>query len=262
MDIVVCIKQVPESVMVGLDRDTGRVRREESKGVVNLGDRHALEVALALKAATQARVIALAMGPAAADAALRQALAVGCDEAYLVTDPALTGADTGVTTRVLAAALGRFEALGLILLGEQSADGGTGLVPARMAQRLGYPLVGNVVEATLAGTELHALRNATGVRERVIATCPAVLSVSLDAAKPRIPNAMGVMKAAKKPLTVWSLADLGLTSDEAGGDASATVVQRSYKPEKRERGELLQGEAGNLAQALLARLRAKQLVEV
>lgn len=261
MDIVVCIKQVPDSVMVGLDRDTGRVRREEAKGVVNPGDRYALEVAMALKAATNARLLALSMGPTGSDAALRQALAVGCDEAYWVCDPNLAGADTGVTTRVLAAALARFDNLGLVLLGEQSVDGATGLVPARLAERLGYPLIASVVEASLDGAQVRALRNSTACRERVVAPLPAVMSVSLDAAKPRIPNAMGVMKAARKPLTTWSLDDLGLKPEQAGGAASTTVVQRSYKPEKRERGERLLGPASDVAAVLLERLRAKQLID-
>jgi electron transfer flavoprotein beta subunit len=119
-----------------------------------------------------------------------------------------------------------------------------------------------VVEARLEGQVVAATRNGEGRREQVEAPTPAVLSVSLDSAKPRIPNAMGVMKAAKKPLTTWSLADLGLAAEEAGQEGSCTWVTRSYKPEKREKGETLTGSADELAKGLLERLTRKNLVQV
>ena len=262
MNVVVCIKQVPESLAVGLDRDSGYVRRGEAKGAVNLADRHALEVALAVKAAAGGQLFALSMGPAGADQALRQALAVGADEAFLVQDAALAGSDTGATARVLAAAIAKLPDVGLVLTGEATVDGATAQVAPRLAERLGWAFVGGVYEAALAGPTLTAGRNGDARRERVEAATPAVLAVSLDAPKPRIPNAMGVMKAAKKPLATWSLADLGLGADDVGQAGSCTWVTRSYKPEKRERGEVLTGEPAETAQGLLERLMRKNLVEV
>ncbi len=262
MNIVVCIKQVPETLNVGLDRDTGYARRGEAKGAVNLADRHALEVALALKAATGGQLIALAMGPAGADQALRQALAVGADEAYLVSDPALAGSDTGATAHVLARAIAKLGDVGLVLTGEASADGATAQTAPRLAEALGWAFVGGVYEAALDEGTLKAGRNGDGRRERVEATTPAVLAISLDAPKPRIPNAMGVMKAAKKPLTTWSLADLGVEAEQAGQTGSCTWVTRSYKPEKREKGEVLTGGTEDVVKGLLERLARKNLVEV
>lgn len=262
MNIVVCIKQVPETLNVGLDRDTGYARRGEAKGAVNLADRHALEIALALKAATNGKLIALAMGPAGADQALRQALAVGADEAFLVSDPALAGSDTGATSAVLAAAVRKLDDVGLVLTGEASADGATAQTAPRLAEALGWAFVGAVYDATVEGGALKAGRNGDGRRERVEASTPAVLSISLDAPKPRIPNAMGVMKAAKKPLTTWSLADLGLAEDAVGQAGSCTWVARSYRPEKREKGEVLKGAPDEVVKGLLERLTRKNLVEV
>lgn len=262
MNIVVCVKQVPESNSVGLDRDSGYARRDQAKGVVNLADRHALELGLALKAAAGGQLIALCMGPTGADQALRQALAVGYDEAYLVSDPALAGSDTGATARVLAAAVGKLADAGLVLLGEASADGATAQTAPRLAEALGRALVTGVVEASLDGQRLQATRNGDGRREAVELAAPAVLSVSLDSARPRIPNAMGVMKAAKKPLTAWSLAELGLTAEQVGQAGSCTWVTRSYKPEKRGKGEVLNGSPQELAQALVERLARKNLIEV
>ncbi|MDB5098042.1 MAG: acrB [Cyanobacteria bacterium RYN_339] len=262
MNIVVCVKQVPETANVGLDRDSGYVRRGEVKGVVNLADRHALELGLALKAAAGGNLIALCMGPTGADQALRQALAVGYDEGYLVSDAALAGSDTGATATVLAAAVRKLPDVGLVITGEFSADGATAQTAPRLAEALGFPMVSSVVEATLEGNTLSATRNGDARREQVAAPTPAVLSVSLDSGKPRIPNAMGVMKAAKKPLTTWSLADLGLSPEQAGQAGSCTWVTRSYKPEKREKGETLTGSAAELAQALVDRLARKNLIEV
>jgi electron transfer flavoprotein beta subunit len=263
MDIVVCLKQVPETLSVGLDRDTGYVRRGEAKGVANVADRQALEVALALKAAAGGKVIALAMGPAGTDQALRQALAAGADEACWVSDAALAGSDTAVTARVLAAAVRQLPDVGLVLTGEASADGATGQLPPRLAEALGYPLVTGAVSASLEGDRLEAVRNGEGTRERVEVQGPAVVSVSLDGPKPRIPNAMGVMKAAKKPLTTWDVAALGFTPEDVGQAGSATRIVRAYKPEKRAKGEVLMGpDADTLAQALLERLTRKNLIEV
>ena len=262
MDIVVCIKQVPETAAVGLDRDTGFARRGEAKGVVNLADRYALELALALKEAAGGKLVALAMGPTGADQALRQALAAGADEAVLVSDPALAGSDTGATATVLAAALRRLADVGLVLAGEASSDGATGQLAPRLAEALGHPVVTGVVEASLTGASVAALRNGEGRRERVEVSTPAVLTASLDGPKPRIPNAMGVMKAAKKPLTTWTVADLGLSPEAVGAAGSHTTIARAYKPEKRERGEVLTGSADVLVQGLLERLARKNMIEV
>ncbi|MFN3428587.1 MAG: electron transfer flavoprotein subunit beta/FixA family protein [Candidatus Sericytochromatia bacterium] len=262
MNIVVCVKQVPEVQNVGLDRTTGYARRDQAKGVVNLADRHALELGLALKAAAGGNLIALCMGPAGADQALRQALAVGFDEAYLVTDAALAGSDTAVTTRVLAEAIRKLPDVGLVLTGELSIDGATAQIAPRLAEALGWPVVTSVYEASLEGGTLKAGRNGEGRREQVEATGALVLSVSLDSPKPRIPNAMGVMKAAKKPLTTWGLADLGLDAATVGQEGSCTWVTRTFKPEKREKGETLQGDANELAKSLLERLARKNLVQV
>jgi electron transfer flavoprotein beta subunit len=262
MNIVVCVKQVPENLSIGLDRDTGYVRRSEAKGTVNQADRHALELGLQLKAAAGGNLIALSMGPSGADQALRQALAMGYDEAYLVTDPALAGSDTGATASVLAAAIGKLTDVGLVLTGEFSADGATAHTAPRLAEALGLPFVSSVVTTTLDAGTLKAERNGDARREQVEAPTPALASVSLDSPKPRIPNAMGVMKAAKKPLTTWSLADLGLESANAGQEGSCTWVTRSFKPEKREKGETLKGDATEVAQGLFERLSRKNLVEV
>jgi electron transfer flavoprotein beta subunit len=253
---------VPESLAVGLDRDSGYVRRAEAKGAVNAADRTALEVALALKAAAGGQIFALAMGPSTADQALRQALAVGCDEAYLVQDQALAGSDTGATARVLAAAVKRLPDVGLVLTGERSADGGTAQVAPRLAEALDWTFVGSAYEVTLQGGALSAGRNGDGRREQVEGATPAVVSVSLDGPKARIPNAMGVMKAAKKPLTTWALTDLGLDADQAGQAGSCTWVTRAFKPEKREQGEILKGETADVVKGLLERLARKNLVEV
>ncbi|MNS45876.1 Electron transfer flavoprotein subunit beta [compost metagenome] len=187
---------------------------------------------------------------------------MGFDEAYLVTDAALAGSDTAVTTRVLAEAIRKLPDVGMVLTGELSIDGATAQIAPRLAEALGWPVVTSVYEASLENGTLKASRNGEGRREQVEATGSLVLSVSLDSPKPRIPNAMGVMKAAKKPLTTWSLADLGLDAASVGQEGSCTWVTRTFKPEKREKGETLQGDASELAKALLERLTRKNLVQV
>lgn len=262
MNIVVCVKQVPEKLTVGLDRDSHRVRRAEAKAVVNAADRHALELALGLKDLAGGRLIALTMGPDGADQALRHALAMGFDEGYLVSDAGLAGSDTGATAAVLAAAIAKLPDVGLVLTGELSAEGATAQTAPRLAEALGAALVTSAVTATLEAGTLVATRNGEGRREEVAAQTPAVVSVSLDAAKPRIPNAMGVMKAAKKPLATWTLADLGLSPEAVGGSGSCTWVTRSFKPEKRQKGDTLTGSPAELAQALVERLGRQNMIPV
>lgn len=259
MNIVVLVKQVPENLSVGLDRDNGRVRRAEAKGTLDLLSRHAVEAGLALKAAAGGTLTAVAMGPSGADQALKAALAMGCDEAVLVTDPALEGADSLATATVLASAVKGVDGVGLVLAGAASADGATGHVAPMLAEKLGWAYVGGAYAAELAGDRLTASREAASGRERVEAAVPAVVAFTEDAPKPRIPNAMGIMKAAKKPLKAVDLAALGLDGEAA---ASCTWVSRAYKPEKREKGEALPGTPAEQAEALLARLLRKNLVEV
>lgn len=228
MHILVCLKQVPDTTDVRLDPKTGVVLRDQLKGITNPEDKHALELALGLKGATD-KVSVLSMGPETAKDSLKEALAMGADEAYLVTDPLAAGSDALTTARVLKAALDKLGPVDVVLTGRRSIDGWTGAIAPMVAELTGRPLVSAIRAATLADGKLVAEQEWAGAYQQVESPLPAVASVTREAKTPRLATAMGIMKAAKKPLTTWTLADIGVDPATVGLAGAATKVVRVAK---------------------------------
>lgn len=228
MHILVCLKQVPDTTDVRLDPKTGVVLRDQLKGITNPEDKHALELALGLKGATD-KVTVLSMGPETAKDTLKEALAMGADEAYLVTDPQAAGSDALATARVLKAALDKLDPADLVLMGRRSIDGWTGAVAPMVAELTGRPLVSAIRGATLSDGKLVAEQEWGGDFQQVESPLPAVASVTREAKTPRLATAMGIMKAAKKPLTTWTLSDLGVDPQTVGLSGALTKVVRVAK---------------------------------
>ncbi|HEY9898774.1 MAG TPA: electron transfer flavoprotein subunit beta/FixA family protein [Pantanalinema sp.] len=223
--IVVTVKQVPDTTDVKLDPRTGVLARDTIKGIINPEDKHALELALGLKGA-EGRVTVLSMGPETARDALKEALAMGADAAYLVSDPQAAGSDALATARVLKAALDKLEPADVVLTGRRSIDGWTGAVAPMVAELSARPLVSAIRSATLSDGKLVAEQEWQGAYQQVESPLPVVASVTREAKTPRLATAMGIMKAAKKPLTTWSLADLGVEAQAVGLSGALTKVVR------------------------------------
>ncbi len=229
MKIVVSIKQVPAT---GADKrytDDLRLDRAGAEAIINPLDEYAIEQALRLvDAGVVASVTYLSMGPEQASEALRRALAMGGDDAVLVTDPALAGADEWVTARVLAAALDRL-APDVALMGMASDDARGSLVPGAVAALRGVPLLSYGSELQIADGSARVRRlTATGF-DWVAAPLPVVASVTDQVGEPRYASLKGIMAAKRKPLETWSLGDLGLGSDDLGG--ALTRVTDARPPE-------------------------------
>jgi electron transfer flavoprotein beta subunit len=223
--IVVCIKQVPATAAEKRYTPDLRLDRSASENVINPLDEYAVEQALRLQESGAVdNVSYLSMGPAQAGEALRRAMAMGGDEAFLVTDDALAGADEWATARVLAAALDKL-APDVSLMGMASDDARGSLVPGAVAAIRGLPLLSYGSELRLEGNAARIRRlNPTGF-DIIEAPLPVVASVTDQVGEPRYASLKGIMAARRKTLETWSLADLGLSADDVHGGALTRVVE-------------------------------------
>jgi electron transfer flavoprotein beta subunit len=249
--IVVCIKQVPAT---GADKrytDDLRLDRAAAEAIINPLDEYAIEQALRLAdAGIVDSVTYLSMGPDQAAEALRRALAMGGDDAVLVTDPALAGADEWGTARVLAAALDKL-APDVALMGMASDDARGSLVPGAVAAMRDVPLLSYGSELALTDGEARVRRlSATGF-DWVAAPLPVVASVTDQVGEPRYASLKGIMAAKRKPMETWSLADIGLSADELRGGA-LTVVTDARPPEAKPPTERIENLPATEAAAKIA----------
>ena len=234
MRIICPVKRVPDTAATKhVDPDDHTVDRDRSDPVLNANDEWAIEEALQIAERTpDTEIIALCMGPDEAQTIIRKALSYGLDGAIQVTDPALRGSDAAATARVLAAALAD-EEFDLIIMGNQSSDARTMLVPAMLAEYLGIPALTYVKHLEIDGSTFTAHRETAGGHVVVRAEGPVVVSVVEAINEPRYPNFKGIMAAKKKPLDQRDLAAVGVDATEVGSEGSRTrVIDISPRPPK------------------------------
>ncbi len=259
MKILVCVKQVPDTTEVRINRETNTLQRQDVPSILNPFDRHALEEALRVKERCGGTVSVLTMGPLQAQEVLKECLALGADEAVLVSDKAFVGADTLATSRTLAAAIAKLQPAELIFCGKQAIDGDTAQVGPELAEHLNMAQITCVskLEVFPAERRLIAEREVEDGHEVLELSLPAVLTVSKSLNEPRYPSIKGRLRANKTSIPILTLADLGLQAEETGLQGSPTRVVRIFAPETRKGGEVIQGMAPRQAADLLA-IRLKQ----
>ncbi len=238
MKIVVLVKQVPDSGSErSLRSDDNTVDRASATNVINEMDEYALEEALRLREAHGGEVTVLSMGPEHANESIRKALQMGPDKAVHVLDDALHGTDALATSKVLAAAVRTLEP-DLILAGSEATDSGGQMMPHMVAERLGFAALTGARKLTVepSGGTLTIERQTEEGYEVVTGALPAVVSVWDTINEPRYPSFKGSMEAKKKPVTVVTLADLGIAPDEVGFAGSATTVVEAAKRPARQGG--------------------------
>ncbi len=213
MKIVVCIKQVPDSE-AKVSAQSGQVSWGESPLVINPFDEYAVEAGLQQKEGQGGDVTALCIGPESARDALKHALAMGADQALLVSDPSLAEIDSQAAARVLAAAINKIGNVDLVIFGRQTIDTSTGLTTAQTARVLSWPMLALAGSIKLDGRKVTVERVIEEGRQTVSANTPAVLSVVQSIGEPRYPSFMGIRKASKAVIPVWSLSDLGLGTQQ------------------------------------------------
>ena len=214
LNIVVCVKQTPDTAATITIQD-GKVSWGDAPLVLNPWDEFAVEQALRTREAHGGKVTALSLGPEAAREALKHALAMGCDEAVLVSDPGLAAADSLVVSMAVAGAIKKMGEIDLVFFGRQSVDSDTGVLGPQVARRLGWPslsLVAAIPTLDPAGKSITVERMVDEGRQVVRSALPAVVSVVKEINEPRYPSFMGIRKASKAEIPVWSAADAGVAS--------------------------------------------------
>ena len=261
MKIVVMIKQVPDTTEVKLDKRTGTLIREGVPSIINPEDKNALEEALKLKEKMGAEVIVVSMGPPQAEDALREALAMGADEAILLTDRAFAGADTWATATTLGIALKKIGDFGLVLAGRQAIDGDTAQVGPQLAEYLQIPQITYVRELVVEDGKVRAKRALEDGFEEIEAELPALLTITKEANTPRYPHAAAIMTAYREQeVTFWRAEDVGADPETVGLKGSPTQVKRSFTPPPKEPGQVIKSAPAEAARDLVAILRDKNII--
>ncbi|MEZ0328647.1 MAG: electron transfer flavoprotein subunit beta/FixA family protein [Dissulfuribacterales bacterium] len=256
LNIAVCIKQVPDARTVRFDKETGMMIRDGVETVINPVDLNALEAALAIKDSHGAQIHVLTMGPPSADKALRDALSMGADFAYLLSDRAFAGADTLATTRVLAKAIQKIGPMDMVICGNQSVDGDTAQVGPGLAVRLDMPSVAYVSALELKPEGLECRRMTGYGHDSVLVRLPALVTVMPSINTHRMPSLKGKMKAKSAAIPVWNADALGLSADEIGLVGSPTRVLNIFVRSFEARKERLEGDTETQVSALCERLAA------
>jgi electron transfer flavoprotein beta subunit len=251
MKIVVCAKFVPDATADRRFRsEDNTVDRAGVDGLLSELDEYAVETALTVKENGDAEVTVLTVGPEQAADAVKKGLQMGADAGVHVIDDAIHGSDAVATSLILAKALSKLEA-DLVVFGMGSTDGGMGVVPAMVAERLGLPAVTLGSEVTVDGTTVKIRRDGDTASDTVEGTLPLVLSVSDQANEPRYPSFKGIMAAKKKPVETWSLADLEISPDQVGAASAWTeVIEVTARP-PRTAGTIVADEDGSGAAQLV-----------
>ena len=261
MKILVCVKQVPDTNEVKIDPVKGTLIRDGVPSILNPDDANALEAALMLKDKDpDVEIAVLTMGPPQAGYMLRECLAMGADEAYLISDRAFGGADTCATSTTIAAGIRKVEGVDVIFAGRQAIDGDTAQVGPQVAQRLGIPVVTYVQSIRMDEDKVTVQRQMEDGYEVVEVKLPCLLTCVKELNEPRYMSVGGIVDAYQKDITVWNHMDVELDPADCGLNASPTQVFRSFTPPQKGKGEMLSGTVQEMAEALVGKLAEKHLV--
>jgi len=256
MKIIVCIKQVPDTSEVKLNKETNTLIRDGIPSIINPYDRHALEAALVIRDNLGGRVTVLSMGPPQAEDSLREAIGLGADEAVLLTDRAFAGSDTLATSRVLSKAIEILGGADLIFCGKQAIDGDTAQVGPEVAEFLGIPHVAYVRKMLSVSDGAIKLERLMDDGYDIIETeTPVLLTAVKELNIPRLPSLRGKMAAKKAQIKRLAATDLGLSEAEMGLNGSPTQVNKVFSPEARAQRKELSGTLEEQVTALASELR-------
>jgi electron transfer flavoprotein beta subunit len=249
MNIIVCIKQVPETTEVKINPETNTLIREGVKSIINPFDMYAIEEAVRLKEKFGGKATVLTMGPPQAESALKEAISLGIDEAVLLSDRAFAGSDTWATSYALSCAIKKISAFDVILCGKQASDGDTAQVGPGMAAHLDLPQVTYVkkIEEVKDGF-MRVERLMEEGFEIIEIPLPALLTVVKEINEPRLPSLKGMMRAKQAKITVWTAKDIQAEPCSIGLNGSPTQVVKIFTPPPRQGGQIFQGDTREIVE--------------
>ena len=261
MKILVCVKQVPDTNEVKIDPVKGTLIRDGVPSILNPDDANALEAALQIKDQNpDATIAVLTMGPPQATYMLRECLAMGADEAYLLSDRAFGGADTCATSTTIAAGIRKVGDVDVIFAGRQAIDSDTAQVGPPLAQSLGLPVVTHVQDTQMGHGKAVVQRQLEDGYEIIEVQTPCLLTAVKELNQPRYMSIGGIVDAYKKEITVWDHNAVELDPKDCGLNASPTQVFRSFKPPQEGKGEMLSGTIQEMSAVLVDKLREKHYI--
>ena len=265
MNIVVCVKHVPDATADRKFEADNTVDRVGVDGLLSELDEYAVEQALQIKEKSDGdtEVTVLSVGPDQATDAIRKSLQMGADKGVHVNDDAIAGSDAPATSLVLAKAIEKLAGeapVDLVVCGMASTDAGMSVVPAMLAERLNLPQVTLGSEIAVDGSTVKIRRDGDTATETIEASGPLVLSVTDQSGEARYPSFKGIMAAKKKPMQTWSLSDLGVDAAQVGLSAAWTAVEGTEARPPRTQGEIVTDEDGSGAKALAEYLASKKFI--
>ncbi len=258
MNIIVCIKQVPETTEVRINPQTNTLMREGVKSIINPFDMYAIEEGVRIKEKFGGKVIILTMGPPQAEGALREAIAIGADEGILLSDRAFAGSDTWATSYALSAAIRKIRDYDLVICGKQASDGDTAQVGPGIATHLDIPQVTYVKKIEEIKDRTIRLERMTEEGFEIVESpIPALFTVVKEINSPRMPSLRGLMRAKTAVLTHWTNKELGIEPQNLGLCGSPTQVVRIFTPPPRPSGKTLEGSPEDVADKLVEILKGE-----
>jgi electron transfer flavoprotein beta subunit len=256
MNIVVCLKQVPGTTDVKIDPQTNTLIRQGIENIINPFDTYALEEGVRLKEEHGGKVTVITMGPPQAEAALREAVSLGADDAVLLSDRAFAGADTWATANTLSLAVVKIKDYDLIICGRQTIDGDTGQVGPEMAEMLEIPFIAYVSKIEeIKEKYLRVSRMVEEGHEVIETSLPAVITVAKEINVPRLPSLRGIMKSKNAKVETWAIKELGVAPSMVGLAGSSTQVIKIFFPQRMTQAEILEGTLEERVDNLVSRLR-------
>ena len=259
MNVVVCVKQIPDPAAPGSLDPTTHTLDRAGKLILDDSDAYGVEMALQLAGNVDGSEVTLvSMAPNGEVSGLRTALAMGAAKAILVSDDALAGSDALGTAKVLAAAIKRAEP-DLVIAATESTDGYTGTLPVQVAELLGLPSVTFAKAVSTDGTTVKVERQTEAGYDDVEAPLPALVTVTAGVVEPRYPSFKGIMAAKSKPVDTLTVADLGIDPAEVGSAGAGQEIVDVLATESRSQGEIVEDE-GDGAGRIVSFLEAQKAI--
>jgi electron transfer flavoprotein alpha/beta subunit len=261
MNIIVLVKQVPDTSEVKINRETNTLIRDGVPSIINPYDMYALEEVIRLREQHGGKVTAITMGPPQAAEALKEAVAMGVDDVVLLSDRAFAGADTWATSYTLSKGIKKIENFDLVIAGKQAIDGDTAQVGPETADMLGIPFVAYIRKIEkVEGNKITIERMMDEGYDVVETSLPALITVVKEINQPRLPSLKGKMKAKNLKVTAWTAQDIGADQDLCGLKGSPTKVVKIFPPAPRGQREVLSGTIEEQVATLAKRLKEQSFI--